>query len=140
MVNSHVTVSTRKGLNCFVWFVVSEKRGKWELLNHYRIIMNSAWSKCLIGAATQYSQGKYPGEAMWFSNEELLSSVKCRTRTNSFHLTHICCPSAFTDENYGGMSWQELNWGKCKSDTPCLVQSVWVQEWRQSQSNKNSWQ
>ena len=42
MVNSHTAVSTRKGLNCFVWFVVSEKRGNWELLNHYRIIMNVA--------------------------------------------------------------------------------------------------
>ena len=29
-------------LFCFVWFVASEKRGKWELLNHYRIIMNIA--------------------------------------------------------------------------------------------------
>ena len=42
MMNSHVAVSTRKGLNCFVWFVVSEKRGKRELLNHYRIITNVA--------------------------------------------------------------------------------------------------
>ena len=42
MVNSHVAVSTRKRLNCFVWFVVSEKRGKQEILHHYRIIMNVA--------------------------------------------------------------------------------------------------
>ena len=42
MVNSHIAVSTRKGLNCFVWFVVSEKQGKCKLLNHYRIIMNVA--------------------------------------------------------------------------------------------------
>jgi hypothetical protein len=42
MVNSHVAVSTRKGFNCFVWFVVSEKQGKQELLNHYRIITNVA--------------------------------------------------------------------------------------------------
>ena len=32
-------------------------------------------------------------------------------KQNSCHLTHICCPSAFTDENCGGMSWQELNRG-----------------------------
>ena len=45
-------------------------------------------------------------------------------KQNSCHLTHICCLSAFTDKNCGETSWQELNWGKCKSDTPCLVQSV----------------
>ena len=32
----------QQGKDCLVWFVVSEKRGKWELLNHYRIIMNVA--------------------------------------------------------------------------------------------------
>ena len=42
----------------------------------------------------------------------------------SCHLTHVCSLPAFTDENSGETSWQELNWAKCKSDTPCLVQSV----------------
>ena len=39
-------------------------------------------------------------------------------------------------------SWQEQNRGQCKSDTPCLVQRVWVQEWMwtKSQSHKYSWQ
>ena len=44
MKNSHAAVSTRKGLNYGVWFgfIVIEKRGKQESLNHYRIIMNDA--------------------------------------------------------------------------------------------------
>ena len=42
----------------------------------------------------------------------------------SCHLTHVCSLPAFTDENSGETSWQELNWAKCKSDTSCLVQSV----------------
>ena len=44
MKNSHAAVSTRKGFNHGVWFgvIVSEKRGKQESLNHYRIITNIA--------------------------------------------------------------------------------------------------
>jgi hypothetical protein len=34
-------------------------------------------------------------------------------KQNSCHLTHICCLPAFTDENCGETSCQELNWGKC---------------------------
>ena len=41
----------------------------------------------------------------------IISSLRTLVRTKSFRLTHICCPSAFTDENCGGMSWQELNQG-----------------------------
>ena len=44
MKNSHTAVSTRKGFNYGVWFgfIVNEKRGKQESLNHYRIITNIA--------------------------------------------------------------------------------------------------
>ena len=44
MMNSHAAVSARKELNCggLVWFVVNEKHGKQESLNHYRIITNVA--------------------------------------------------------------------------------------------------
>ena len=44
MKNSHSAVSTRKGFNYGVWFgfIVSEKQGKQEYLNHYRIVMNVA--------------------------------------------------------------------------------------------------
>ena len=44
MKNSHSSVSTRKGFNHCVWFgfIVNEKRGKQESLNHYRIITNVA--------------------------------------------------------------------------------------------------
>jgi hypothetical protein len=42
MKNSHVAISTRKAFNCLVWFVVSEKQGNQELLNHYMIITNIA--------------------------------------------------------------------------------------------------
>ena len=44
MKNSHTVVSTRKGFNYSVWFgfIVDEKRGKQESLNHYRIITNVA--------------------------------------------------------------------------------------------------
>ena len=64
------------------------------------------------------------------------------TWTNSCHLTHVCCLPAFTDEKYGETSWQELNRGKCKSDTPCLVQRLWFKEWlwTKSLSNIYSWQ
>ena len=137
MVNSHIAVSTRKGLNCFVWCVVSEKRGKWELLNHYRIITNVANQNAI--QEQPHNTPKVNILEKQFSNEELLSSVKCRTWTNTFCLTHLCCPSSFTDKNCGGMAWQELNQGQCKSDSPCLMQRIWVQEWRQSQSSMNSW-
>jgi hypothetical protein len=44
MKNSHTAVLTRKGFNYGVWFgfIVDEKRGKQESLNHYRIITNVA--------------------------------------------------------------------------------------------------
>ena len=44
MKNSHAAVSTRKGFNYGVWFgfIVDEKWGKQESLNHYRIITNIA--------------------------------------------------------------------------------------------------
>ena len=44
MKSSHAAVSTRKGFNDGVWFgfIVNEKRGKKESLDHYRIIMNVA--------------------------------------------------------------------------------------------------
>ena len=44
MKNSHAAISTRKGFNHCVWFgfIVDEKRGKQESLNHYRIITNVA--------------------------------------------------------------------------------------------------
>jgi hypothetical protein len=44
MKNSHAAVSTRKGFNYSVWFgyIVNEKQGKQESLNHYRIITNVA--------------------------------------------------------------------------------------------------
>jgi hypothetical protein len=45
-------------------------------------------------------------------------------KQNSCHLSHICCLPAFTDERCGEISWQELNRGKSKSDTPCFVQRV----------------
>jgi hypothetical protein len=49
MKNSHAAVSTRKGFNYGVWigFIVDEKRGKQESLNHYRIITNIADQKAL---------------------------------------------------------------------------------------------
>jgi hypothetical protein len=44
MKNSHAAVSTRKGFNYGVWFgfIVDEKWGKRESLDHYRVIMNVA--------------------------------------------------------------------------------------------------
>ena len=44
MKNSHTAISTRKGFNYGVWFgfIVNEKQGKQESLNHYRIISNVA--------------------------------------------------------------------------------------------------
>ena len=44
MKNSHAAVLTRNGFNYGVWFgfIVDEKRGKQESLNHYRIITNVA--------------------------------------------------------------------------------------------------
>jgi hypothetical protein len=44
MKSSHTAVSTRKGFNYGVWFgfIVNEKGGKQESLNHYRIITNVA--------------------------------------------------------------------------------------------------
>jgi hypothetical protein len=47
MKNSHTAVSTRKGFNLGVWFVVTENPGKQESLNHYRIIMDIANQKAL---------------------------------------------------------------------------------------------
>ena len=46
---SHTAVSTRKGFNYGVWFsfIVNEKRGKQESLNHFRIITNVAHQKAL---------------------------------------------------------------------------------------------
>ena len=43
MKNSQPAISKRKGLNCLVGltcFVVIEKLGKQEMLNHYRVIMD----------------------------------------------------------------------------------------------------
>ena len=44
MESSHTAISTRKGLNCGVWFgfILDEMQGKQESLNHYRIITNVA--------------------------------------------------------------------------------------------------
>ena len=44
MVNSHTAVSTRKGFNYGDWFgfIVNEKQGKQESLNHFRITTNIA--------------------------------------------------------------------------------------------------
>ena len=122
-------ICTCPGLACVITFLHSvylwkqmDNKCEWDRKNLFLFYILQSW------AATQNPQGKYSGEAMWFSNEELLSSIKCRTWTNSFHLTHICCPSAFTDKNCGGMLWHKLNRGKCKSDSPCRMQRVWVQE------------
>jgi hypothetical protein len=45
MKSSHADISTRKGFIKGVWFgfIVDEKRGKKESLNHYRIITNAAY-------------------------------------------------------------------------------------------------
>ena len=54
--------------------------------------------------ATQHPQGRFSGEAMSCSNEELLSSNKFRTwttLTDSCCLTHICCLPTCTDEKCG---------------------------------------
>ena len=83
-------------------------------------------------------------KAMWFSNEELLSSIKCRTWTtwtSSCHLTHICCLPAFTDENCGETSWQEqtvasvnqthLAWCRvfeCKSGCEHRDNPIWIHD------------
>jgi hypothetical protein len=77
----HTAVSTRKGFNYCVWFgfIVDEKRGKQESLKSLYDYYKCCWSKCFTGTATQHLKGKFSGEAMWFSHEELLSSVKCRT-------------------------------------------------------------
>ena len=44
MRNSHAAVLTRRGFNYGVWFgfIVNEKQGKQESLNHFRIISNIA--------------------------------------------------------------------------------------------------
>ena len=44
MKNSHTAVSTRKGFKYGVWFgfIVNEKQGKQESLNHHRINTNVA--------------------------------------------------------------------------------------------------
>ena len=54
-----------------VWFVVSEKRGKQESLNHYRIIMdmhNVANQKALHELQPYHPQHRFSGEVMNFSN------------------------------------------------------------------------
>ena len=73
MVNSHAAVSTRKGFNYGVWFgfIVNEKRGKQESLNHYRIIMdmhNVANQKALHELQPYHPQHRFSGEVMNFSN------------------------------------------------------------------------
>ena len=50
MKNSHTSVSTRKGFNYGVWFgfIVNEKRGEQDLLNHYSINTYVADQKDLL--------------------------------------------------------------------------------------------
>ena len=145
MKNSHLADSTRKGFNYGVWFglIVNEKRGKQKSLNWNRIITNvadqNAWQEQPHNNHKVGYLVRQQNSAM--KNCSALSYVNYKQpKQYTCHLTYICCLPAFTDENCRETSWQELNWGKCKSDSPCLMQRVWVQEWRQSQSNMNSWQ
>ena len=150
MENSHAAVSTKKGFNYGVWLGLvwfglvccQWKQGKQELLHPFRIITNIADQNALQEQPhNTYKVGfleKQCNSVM--KNYSAMWNVDYgQPKQNSCHLTHICCLLAFTDETCGESLWQELNWGQWKSDSPCLMQRVWVQEWKQSQSNMNSW-
>ena len=66
MKNSHTVVSTRNGFNYGVWFgfIVDEKRGKQESLNHYRIITNVADQNALQECPLNTQQCRFSGEAI----------------------------------------------------------------------------
>ena len=142
MKNSHAAVSTKNGFDYGVWFGLLPMKN--EASKSCWIIIGSLW---MLLIKKPYRSGhnickvnfleKEHNSAMNYSAQ---SNVEHKQhKQSSCHLTHICCLPAFTDENCGESSWQELNWGKCKSDSPCLMQRVWVQEWRQSQSSMKSW-
>ena len=90
-----------------IWFVVSEKQGKQELLNQYRIITNLADQKDLQELPhNTHKVGfleKQCDSAMNYSSPSNVNYEQ--TKQNPCHLTHICCQTAFTDKNCGGMSW-----------------------------------
>ena len=129
MKNSHAAVSTKKGFNNGVWFnfIVNQKQYKQDLLNHYRIITNVADQEALQEHPNNihkvgYLERQCNSAMKNCSAQSYIEHSKPKQR--SFHLTHVCCLPAFTDENCGETSCQELNQGKCKSDTPCLMQRV----------------
>ena len=146
MKNSHAAVLVRKGFNYGVWFgllLVKNKVSK-SLWIIYWIIMN-------VGDQNALQEQPLNNHKVGFLERQCISVMNYSAQSNieheqpkqsSCHLTQFFCLSASTDENCGETSCQELNQGKCKSDTPCLMQRVWVQEWtwKKSQSNMNSWQ
>jgi hypothetical protein len=146
MKSSHAAVSTKKGFNFGVWigFIINEKWGKQKSLNHYRFITNVADQNAL-------HEQPYNNYKVNFLEKQHNSAMKnCSALSNvdyeqpkqcSCHLIHICCLPTFTEETCGESSCQEQNRCHGKSDTPCLMESVWFQEWlwTQNQSNMNSW-
>ena len=117
----------RTQLLCLIGFIADEKQGKWELLNHYRAITNIADQNALQEQPHNNHKVHFlerqRNSAM--VNSSALSNIEHdQLEKNSYCLTHICCLPAFTDHNCGEISCQELNWGRCKSDSPPLMPSV----------------
>jgi hypothetical protein len=112
MKSSHAAATTKKGFNYGFWFgfIVNEKRGKQESLNHYRIITNVADQNAL-------HEQSYNNYKVNFLEKRRNSAIKnCWALSNvdyeqpkqrSCHLIHICCLPAFTEEtveNHHGKS------------------------------------
>jgi hypothetical protein len=129
MKSSHAAVTTKKGFKYGVWFgfIVNEKRGKQESLNHYRIITNVADQNAL----QEWPHNNHKVNILEMQCNSAMKNCSALSNVDheqpkqiSCHLTHICCLPAFTEENCGESSWQEQNRCQCKSDTSCLMESV----------------
>ena len=142
MKNSHRAVLTRKGLNYGVWFgfIVNEKQGKQKSLNCYRIITNVADHQNAlqehphkthkVGSLERQCNSAINCSALWNVDYEQPKQILV------ISLTFVVC-LLLQMKTVEQTSWQEQNWGKCKSDTPCLMQRVWVQEQTQTKSQSN---
>ena len=139
MKSSHAAVSTRREFNHCVWFgfIVDEKRGKQESLNHYRIIMNvadqNALQEQLHNNHKVDSVEKQRNSTMKYSalsneeHEQILSSHS--------HLLSTCF--------YRWKLWRNImaiaKPGQVQIRHTFLMKRVWVQEWlwTNSQSKKS---
>ena len=152
---THTVISTRKRLNSGVWFVVNERQGKLESLNHFRNIMEVSNQKALQEQPhnihkVNFLESQY-NSAM--SNSAQSNVEHEQPKQNSCHLTYICCLPAFTDESCRETSWQELNWGKLnqthpawcrgfefKSELKQRVNPIWIHEKSIIIRDKVGWQ